>query len=48
MLKCKDATTPMSATNRLTTLAGDLLSSDDATAYRTLVGGLQYLTFTHE
>jgi histone deacetylase 1/2 len=27
-------------------LASDLLSSDDATKYRNLVGGLQYLTIT--
>jgi hypothetical protein len=46
MLNCKAATTPMSATDRLTALAGDLLSSDDATEYRSLVGGLQYLTIT--
>jgi histone deacetylase 1/2 len=39
MLKCKAATTPMSAIDRLTALAGDLL-------YRSLVGGLQYLTIT--
>jgi histone deacetylase 1/2 len=37
----------MSATDRLSALAGDLLSSDDATEYRSLVGGLQYLTLTH-
>jgi histone deacetylase 1/2 len=36
----------MSATGRLTALASDLLSSDDATKYRSLVGGLQYLTIT--
>jgi histone deacetylase 1/2 len=46
MLKCKSATTPMSATDRLTALASDLLSLDDATEYRNLVGGLQYLTIT--
>jgi hypothetical protein len=46
MLKCKTATTPMSATDRLSALDGDLLSSDDATEYRSLVGGLQYLTIT--
>jgi histone deacetylase 1/2 len=46
MLNCKAATTPMSATDRLTALAGDLLSSEDATEYRSLVGGLQYLTIT--
>jgi histone deacetylase 1/2 len=46
MLKCKTATTPMSATDRLSALDGHLLSSDDATEYRSLVGGLQYLTIT--
>jgi histone deacetylase 1/2 len=46
MLKCKHATTPMSATDRLSVLDGDLLSPDDATEYRSLVGGLQYLTIT--
>jgi histone deacetylase 1/2 len=46
MLKGKMATTPMSATDRLSALDGDLLSSDDATEYRSLVGGLQYLTIT--
>ena len=46
MLKCKHAITPMSATDRLSALDGDLLSTDDATEYRSLVGGLQYLTIT--
>ncbi|KAM3253896.1 hypothetical protein ACQJBY_047783 [Aegilops geniculata] len=36
----------MSATDRLYALDGDLLSTDDATEYRSLVGGLQYLTIT--
>jgi hypothetical protein len=38
MLKCKVATTPMSATDTLTALAGDLLSSNDATEYCNFVG----------
>jgi histone deacetylase 1/2 len=46
MLKCKHATTPISATDRLSVLLIDLLSPDDATEYRSLVGGLQYLTIT--
>ena len=46
MLKCKHAITLMSVTDRLSALDGDLLSTDDATEYRSLVGGLQYLTIT--
>nr|XP_020172266.1 uncharacterized mitochondrial protein AtMg00810-like [Aegilops tauschii subsp. strangulata] len=46
MLQCKHAVTSMSATDRLSALDGDSLSSDDATEYRSLVGGLQYLTIT--
>jgi histone deacetylase 1/2 len=36
----------MSATEKLSALDGELLSSDDATLYRSIVGGLQYLTVT--
>ena len=36
----------MSATDRLSALDGALLPSDDATEYRSIVGGLQYLTIT--
>ena len=46
MLQCKHDTTPMSATDRLSALDGALLPSDDATEYRSIVGGLQYLTIT--
>ena len=46
MLKCKPVFTPMSATDRLSALDGDSLSADDATEYRSIVGGLQYLTIT--
>jgi histone deacetylase 1/2 len=46
MLECKSATTPMSSTDRLSALDGALLSADDATEYRSIVGGLQYLTIT--
>uniref|UniRef100_A0ACD5ZJZ1 Uncharacterized protein n=1 Tax=Avena sativa TaxID=4498 RepID=A0ACD5ZJZ1_AVESA len=46
MLKCKGSVTPMTTTDRLTATDGDLLSSDDATLYRSMVGGLQYLLVT--
>ncbi|XP_073367873.1 uncharacterized protein [Aegilops tauschii subsp. strangulata] len=46
MLQCKIAMTPMSATDKLTALDGDLLSPEDATEYRSIVGGLQYLLVT--
>ncbi|KAK1645287.1 hypothetical protein QYE76_063092 [Lolium multiflorum] len=46
MLQCKPAFTPMSVTNPLTSDDGALLSASDATEYRSVVGGLQYLTLT--
>ena len=46
MLKCKTTTTPMSSTDKITAVDGELLSSADATEYRSIVGGLQYLTIT--
>jgi histone deacetylase 1/2 len=46
MLKCAPITTPMSPTECLCASDGDVLSSDDATKYRSLVGGLQYLPMT--
>jgi hypothetical protein len=46
MLQCKPALTPMSVTDPLTSDGGTLLSAEDATEYRSVVGGLQYLTLT--
>ncbi|XP_071676783.1 uncharacterized protein [Lolium perenne] len=46
MLKCQPATTPMTVTDSLSISAGVPLLSDDATRYRSVVGGLQYLTVT--
>ncbi|XP_051213673.1 uncharacterized mitochondrial protein AtMg00810-like [Lolium perenne] len=46
MLKCKMSPTPMSSTDKLSATDGVLLSSEDATEYRSIVGGLQYLTIT--
>jgi histone deacetylase 1/2 len=36
----------MTYTENLTSTSGDLLSSEDATTYRTIVGGLKYLILT--
>jgi histone deacetylase 1/2 len=46
MLQCKSTPTPMSATDKLSAFDGELLSSDEATEYRSVVGGLQYLLIT--
>jgi histone deacetylase 1/2 len=46
MLKCKTTTTPISTTDKITAVDGELLSSADVTEYRSIVGGLQYLTIT--
>jgi histone deacetylase 1/2 len=40
MLQCHSVTTPMTATEKLTSTDGDLLSSEDATTYHSIVGGL--------
>jgi histone deacetylase 1/2 len=45
MSKCSPSPMPMSSTDRCATV-GDVLSTDDATTYRSLVGGLQYLALT--
>ena len=44
MVDCKAAPTPFVSSQKLLTHAGDLLS--DPTSYRSLVGALQYATFT--
>jgi histone deacetylase 1/2 len=46
MEQCRVVTTLMSATDKLTRDTCDRLSSDDAFRYRSIVGGLQYLTLT--
>ncbi|XP_051196547.1 uncharacterized mitochondrial protein AtMg00810-like [Lolium perenne] len=46
MLKCTPASTPMTVVDKLSAHEGVLLSADAATRYRSVVGGLQYLTLT--
>jgi histone deacetylase 1/2 len=46
MLQCQSVSTPMTSTEKLTAIDGTLLSSEDATQYRHIVGGLQYLLHT--
>jgi histone deacetylase 1/2 len=46
MLKCKHASTPMTVTDKLTSFDGNLLSPEEATTYRSIVGGLRYLLLT--
>jgi hypothetical protein len=46
MQDCKAMHTPLSADEKLSLSDGDPSTSDDATNYRSVVGALQYLTFT--
>jgi histone deacetylase 1/2 len=46
MLKCTPVSTPMASSDKLSATDGTLLSTDDSTRYRSIVGGLQYLTMT--
>jgi histone deacetylase 1/2 len=46
MLKCTHVITPMPSSERLCSIDGDPLSPEEATQYRSIVGGLQYLTMT--
>ena len=46
MVNCKSVSTPISVTEKLAHDYGKALSDDDVFKYRSLVGGLQYLTLT--
>jgi hypothetical protein len=46
MIGCKLVSTPLSTSKKLSAYTGDSLVPIDATNYRSIVGGLQYLTLT--
>jgi hypothetical protein len=46
MQNCKVVSTPLSTSERLSAHAGEKLGPIDSTNYRSLIGGLQYLTLT--
>jgi hypothetical protein len=48
LVHCKGISTPMNASEKLSKIVGTLFSADEATRYRSIVGGrgLQYLTIT--
>jgi histone deacetylase 1/2 len=46
MTKCKMSPTSLAGSEKLSKTGGDLLSDEDATKYRSILGALQYLTIT--
>ena len=46
MNQCKAFSTPLSALEKIFLHEGDPLGAEDSTRYRSIVGGLQYLTLT--
>jgi hypothetical protein len=46
LLKCSPASTPMTSSDKLSSVDGDPLTPEESTRYRSIVGGLQYLTMT--
>jgi histone deacetylase 1/2 len=46
MTRCKVSPTPLATTEKLSREGGTVLSPEDATRYRSIVGALQYLTLT--
>jgi histone deacetylase 1/2 len=46
LLKCGPAPTPMVSSEKLSSMDGILLSPEESSKYRSIVGGLQYLTMT--
>jgi hypothetical protein len=46
MKDCKSVDTPLSVSEKLSVTDGEMLSSEDSTRYRSIVGALQYITLT--
>jgi histone deacetylase 1/2 len=46
MSHSKPINTPLSSTEKLSVVEGDKLGPEDSTKYRSIVGALQYLTWT--
>ncbi|KAK1652972.1 hypothetical protein QYE76_070777 [Lolium multiflorum] len=46
LLKCAPSSTPMVASEKLSATDGTPLTAEESTKYRSIVGGLQYLTMT--
>ncbi|KAK1604948.1 hypothetical protein QYE76_028621 [Lolium multiflorum] len=46
MQLCKTVVTPLSVSEKLSLTDGELLSSEDSTRYRSIVGAMQYITLT--
>jgi histone deacetylase 1/2 len=46
MTICKAVDTPLSVSKKLSLVDGEVLSSEDSTRYRSIVGALQYITLT--
>jgi hypothetical protein len=47
MMMCKEVTTPLSSSEKLSAHGGIPRAADDITQYRSVVDALQYLTLTH-
>ncbi|KAK1666963.1 hypothetical protein QYE76_055122 [Lolium multiflorum] len=45
-IECSPASTPMTSSDKLCSVDGDPLTPEESTRYRSIVGGLQYLTMT--
>jgi hypothetical protein len=46
MSKCNTVNTPLITNGKLSVKSGDPLKEEEASHYRSIVGGLQYLTLT--